>query len=210
MQNNQWFYEINGEQKGPISEAEIILLIQSKQLNQHNKVWSQGLPNWISLIDSELKQHLDLSSPPPLRKTSPQPLSMQQTNSAGNFFELYYLNVLKNYVNFSGRATRKEYWLFQLIQFVIMFVLLIVDSAISGGLLFGLYGLATFLPSLGICVRRLHDTGRSGWWTLISFIPFVGPIVLIIFLCLDSQTGNAFDHTTGRNQYGDNPKLTRQ
>ncbi|OBX47863.1 DUF805 domain-containing protein [Haemophilus haemolyticus] len=121
----------------------------------------------------------------------------------------WYLEVLKKYATFSGRARRKEYWMFTLFQFIAMFILFILEAAIGlSGELSGVYWLATILPSLAVSVRRLHDTGRSGWWLLISIIPIVGAIVLIIFMCTDSQTGNALDNTTGRNQYGENPKLT--
>jgi uncharacterized membrane protein YhaH (DUF805 family) len=61
-----------------------------------------------------------------------------------------------------------------------------------------LYGLAVFLPGLALAIRRLHDTGRSGWWMLIGFLPLIGLIVLIIFFVQDSQPGS--------NQYGPNPK----
>lgn len=121
----------------------------------------------------------------------------------------WYLEVLKKYATFSGRARRKEYWMFTLFQFIAMFILLTLEAAIElPGVLSSVYWLATILPSLAVSVRRLHDTGRSGWWLLISIIPIVGAIVLIIFMCTDSQTGNALDNTTGRNQYGENPKLT--
>ena len=117
----------------------------------------------------------------------------------------WYLSAFKKYAVFTGRARRKEYWFFQLFNTLFLVALLGVD-AITGmmrahagiGLLSGLFGLATFLPSLGVLVRRLHDTGRSGWWILIGLVPFVGGIVLLVFMFLDSQPGN--------NQYGPNPK----
>lgn len=116
----------------------------------------------------------------------------------------WYLKVIKNYVGFSGRAHRTEFWMFVLINFVISLVLGFVDGVLgtrSGagmGVLQGLYALAVFLPSLAVAVRRLHDTGRTGWWLLIGFIPVIGWIVLIVFYCLDSEQGD--------NQYGPNPK----
>lgn len=117
----------------------------------------------------------------------------------------WYLEVLKKYVEFSGRARRKEYWFFVLFNFLVYLGLVIIDGltgsldAKSGiGLLSGLYSLAVLLPYLGVTVRRLHDTGRSGWWLLIALIPLVGPIVLLVFMVLDS--------TPGQNEYGDNPK----
>ncbi|AKU14803.1 DUF805 domain-containing protein [Luteipulveratus mongoliensis] len=99
----------------------------------------------------------------------------------------YYTSVIKRYVDFSGRARRKEFWMYTLINWIISIVLSIVDKIIGtdfgngGGLLAGLYALAVFLPSLGVAVRRLHDTNRSGWWVLIGLIPVIGFIVLILF-----------------------------
>lgn len=111
----------------------------------------------------------------------------------------WYLKVLKNYVGFQGRARRKEYWMFVLISTIISIVLTTLESMLDiYSFLSGLYSLAILLPSLAVGVRRLHDTGRSGWWLLISFIPLIGAIILIVFMCQDSQE---FD-----NQYGPNPK----
>jgi len=111
----------------------------------------------------------------------------------------YYLDVLKKYTVFSGRAGRKEYWMFFLFHLIITFVLVLFAEFIkSRTFLPTLYGLAVLLPSLAVFVRRLHDTNHSGWWWFISFIPIVGSIVLLIFLVKDSQPGE--------NQYGPNPK----
>lgn len=113
----------------------------------------------------------------------------------------WYLKVLKNYVGFQGRARRKEYWMFVLFNAIVSIVLAIVES-LTGleSMLTGLYSLAVLLPSLAVSVRRLHDTGRSGWWLLISLIPLIGAIVLLVFTVQDSQEGE--------NQYGPNPKLS--
>lgn len=113
----------------------------------------------------------------------------------------WYLKVLKNYVNFNGRARRKEYWMFYLIHTLALITLLIVDTLIGiPGLLTGLYSLAVILPALALTVRRLHDVGKSGWWILISFVPFVGSIILLVFECLDSDEDN---------KYGLNPKTSQ-
>jgi uncharacterized membrane protein YhaH (DUF805 family) len=112
----------------------------------------------------------------------------------------WYLKVLKNYVVFQGRARRKEYWMFVLINSIISVILMVVEEfAGLSGVLSGIYYLAVFLPSLALGIRRLHDTGRSGWWLLLGIIPFIGAIILIIFACQDSQPGD--------NQYGPNPKI---
>lgn len=105
----------------------------------------------------------------------------------------WYIQVLKKYATFNGRARRKEYWMFSLINFIVLIALSILDGALgtitdSGlGIISTVYGLATFLPSLAVCVRRLHDINKNGWWVLISIIPFVGFIILLVFMCLDSK-----------------------
>ena len=111
----------------------------------------------------------------------------------------WYLEVLKKYAVFTGRARRKEYWMFVLFYLIIAFVLAIIDAVIgTGALLYGLYALALLIPNIAVAVRRLHDTGRSGWFLLIGLIPLIGAIVLIVFFVQDSQPGD--------NQYGPNPK----
>lgn len=118
----------------------------------------------------------------------------------------WYLSVLKKYVVFSGRARRKEYWMFYLINILISLLLGVVAGIIAGAsgrdgpadLILWVYTLAILLPSLGVTVRRLHDTGRSGWWLLIGLIPVIGAIVLLVFTLLDGQPG--------QNEYGPDPK----
>lgn len=117
----------------------------------------------------------------------------------------WYMEVLKNYAGFSGRARRKEYWYFVLFNTIISIVLAFFDGitgtfseATGMGLLSGIYALAVLIPSLAVSVRRLHDTDRSGWWLLIALVPLIGAIVLLVFLVLDSNPG--------QNQYGANPK----
>ncbi|MDH6578014.1 DUF805 domain-containing protein [Kitasatospora sp. MAP5-34] len=111
----------------------------------------------------------------------------------------WYLAVLKNYVGFSGRARRQEYWMFTLFSVLASVILTIVDNvAGTGGLLAGIYSLAVLLPALAVLVRRLHDTGRSAWWLLIG-LTCVGFVVLIIFSVLEGDQSD--------NKYGPNPKL---
>ncbi len=110
-----------------------------------------------------------------------------------------YLGSLKKYVTFSGRARRRELLVFALGNTIIYAVLLFVDGMIGiGGALVALFGLGVLLPSLTVAVRRLHDTGRSGWWLLIGLVPILGWIALLFFYV---QPGNQ-----GDNQYGSDPK----
>lgn len=90
-----------------------------------------------------------------------------------------------HYVDFDGRATRQQYWMFFLMVFIASIVLSIVDGVLStNAVLVGLFQLAVFLPSIAIAIRRLHDIDKSGWWLLISFVPIVGAIILIVLLVL--------------------------
>ncbi len=107
--------------------------------------------------------------------------------------------VLENYVNFAGRARRAEYWWFTLANFIAVFVLIVlVAVAKIFWVLYIVYLLALIVPSLGVTFRRLHDTDRSGWWWLIALVPFVGGLILLVFLCIDS--------TRGTNQWGTSEK----
>lgn len=111
----------------------------------------------------------------------------------------WFVEVLKKYAVFSGRARRKEYWMFTLIYTVIAIVLSVVDMAVIGSnILVPILTVALFLPALGVTIRRLHDTGRTGWWVLISIVPLVGLIVMLVFLCSDGGDTN---------KYGPNPKF---
>ena len=112
----------------------------------------------------------------------------------------YYITVLKKYAVFSGRAQRAEYWYFLLFNIIFSIVISIVSTVIgdSTNILGLLYGLAVLIPGIAVMVRRLHDTNRSGWWLLIYLVPLIGLIVIIVFMVLDSHSGE--------NRYGVNPK----
>jgi uncharacterized membrane protein YhaH (DUF805 family) len=111
----------------------------------------------------------------------------------------WYLDVLKKYAVFSGRARRTEYWMFFLFNIIIVIAIGVVESIIgSPGVIGLLYSLAVLLPGIAVSIRRLHDTGRTGWWMLVALVPVIGAIVLLIFMIQDSKPGT--------NQYGANPK----
>lgn len=112
------------------------------------------------------------------------------------------------YATFKGRARRSEYWWFSLFMVILIFVAVIVDDSMEGidketglGFCSGILCLVLFLPSLAVCIRRLHDTGHSGWWYLISFIPFLGSFVLLYFSLLDSSPEE--------NRFGESPKYSQ-
>lgn len=109
----------------------------------------------------------------------------------------YFTDALKKYADFDGRATRTQFWMFFLFYIIFYVVLEIVTQLIGvGSVLPAFFILALLIPTLSINARRLHDTGRSGWWQLLGLIPIIGPIVLLVFYVTESQ---------GDNQYGPRP-----
>ena len=128
----------------------------------------------------------------------------------------WFLKCLKQYADFSGRARRREYWFFQLFNLIFFIVIILglgfIANALGAndsitpefglntiiGLLIILYVLALTIPSIAVTIRRLHDTGNSGWMLFISLIPLIGPIWLFILYVKNSQPGE--------NKWGPNPK----
>ncbi|UJH67811.1 DUF805 domain-containing protein [Allomuricauda sp. SCSIO 65647] len=117
----------------------------------------------------------------------------------------WYLKVLKQYADFNGRARRKEYWMYFLFNMLFAIVAMILDNVlgiaieeVGYGPLYGLYALAVLIPGLAVCVRRLHDVGKSGWFILIGMIPLIGAIWLIVLLVTEGDQRE--------NKYGQNPK----
>lgn len=105
---------------------------------------------------------------------------------------------LKKYSTFSGRARRSEYWWFVLAYTGALLTVGLIDNVVGSDVLGVIVLLALVIPALAVSVRRLHDTGRSGAWYLISFVPFVGGLVMLVFACQDS--------TPSPNIYGSSPK----
>lgn len=117
----------------------------------------------------------------------------------------WYLKVLKQYADFSGRARRKEYWFFTLFNVIFAIAAMIVDNVlgiamkdVGYGPFYLIYVLATLLPGIAVTVRRLHDIGKSGWYILLAFIPCVGGIILLVFAL---TPGDGYS-----NEFGPDPK----
>ncbi|MBL8260841.1 MAG: DUF805 domain-containing protein [Xanthomonadaceae bacterium] len=123
----------------------------------------------------------------------------------------WMLMPLKRYADFNGRSRRKEYWMFTLLTFIVymvLYALMIMGTDFqNGGLsalgmlaagLLGIFGLGVLVPSIAVTVRRFHDQDKSGWFVLLAFIPFLGGLILLVFMCLEG--------TRGSNRFGDDPK----
>lgn len=119
----------------------------------------------------------------------------------------------KRYFDFEGRSRRKEYWMFALLYAILMIAALVVlgfGLAMNGGedqfnsvsavgfSLIGLIMLVFLIPSIAVQVRRFHDQDKSGWFVLLLLIPSIGPLIVLVFMCLEG--------TPGENRYGPDPK----
>ncbi|MFJ3723701.1 DUF805 domain-containing protein [Streptomyces sp. NPDC090045] len=104
----------------------------------------------------------------------------------------YYTDVLKKYAVFGGRATRREFWMFWLIDTALVIALIVLGDALGTSIPETVYGAAVLLPSLAVTVRRLHDTGRSGWMVLIALLPLIGYIWLLVLLASKSSTDESY------------------
>lgn len=121
----------------------------------------------------------------------------------GKCMNYFIEGITTKYADFSGRARRKEYWMFALFYVLLYTIISIVANVLPesvGSLVLLVFVLGLFIPCLSALVRRLHDTGRSGWWILLQIIPIIGPIVIFIFCVLDGEPTE--------NEYGPNPKAT--
>lgn len=120
-----------------------------------------------------------------LNKLSDQNKSEEQYNPID-----WFVKGLKNYANFSGRARRKEYWFFILVQFGILMIASVIDTVIfeEPSVLYMLAALALVIPSLAVSIRRLHDIGKSGWWYLIILVPLIGAILLIVWFATETKS----------------------
>lgn len=108
-----------------------------------------------------------------------------------NVINTYFIDVIKNhYVDFKGRATRTQFWMWQLWTFVLGIIIMLLGQIVGenvSNIISTIISLALFLPSLSIAARRLHDIGRSGWWLLLYFLPVIGWLILFIFWLLPSK-----------------------
>jgi uncharacterized membrane protein YhaH (DUF805 family) len=105
----------------------------------------------------------------------------------------HFVSAVEKFADFNGRATRTAYWMFVLISIIIQVILTLLGFETIAAII----SLLLIIPNISVGARRLHDTGRSGWWQLIHFVPLIGLIVMIVFLVQDSVDDN---------EYGPNPK----
>lgn len=104
----------------------------------------------------------------------------------------YFIDGFRQFGNFSGRANRKQYWMFFLYYFILSIVVNVLDLLMGTFILSTVFGLIVLIPSISLGARRLHDTGHSGWWQLLIFLVVIGWVILAVMLARDSQGDNAY------------------
>jgi uncharacterized membrane protein YhaH (DUF805 family) len=226
-----YYLDGSRNQQGPVPIAEIGRLIRGGTIRRDTLVWYPGMPDWRPASQvTELASFFGGAAPPPRPPAGPPPAQamptasapMQrrapmggaypgrgpqaqatQSDSGGSMgFGGAIATCFRKYVDFTGRARRKEYWFFHLFYLLTLVVLVAIDGAIlasgGGAAVFTMLGmLALALPTLAVVVRRLHDTDHSGWMYFIMFVPLVGIIIFLVFMC---QRG-----TAGPNRFGPDP-----
>lgn len=220
MSERIWYYALDNAEQGPIGEADLAALVAQGRIGPKTLVWTDGMADWqeaASALPSHMRSPAWGGAP---QASPPQPPAMgtgaaasvpaqswdpgasgagwQAAGAHPTGFAESVKACFTRYATFSGRARRPEFWWFALFSFLANIVVTVVEFAIFGyygdfSPLSTLFSLAMIIPSFAVGARRLHDTGRSGWWQLIVLIPLVGWIILIIWLATRGEEGpNAY------------------
>ncbi|NAZ35283.1 DUF805 domain-containing protein [Rubellimicrobium sp. CFH 75288] len=203
----QWWYAIDNRREGPVPFERLRALAREGRLKGDSLVWRDGLADWepalrhVPELDGPDLDDADPAVPPPLGRTGSGDGAMPAwaARSRRDYRETVGMaealrRFFRNYATFSGRSNRGEFWWAVLGLLLIGLAIAIVETAILGaregtGPLSGLWTLATLIPQLALGARRLHDTGRSGWWQLLAFVPIVGIVVLIVWWAQRGEDG---------------------
>lgn len=217
--DTQWHYTTGKDSTGPRTADQMRALIGQGVVTARTLVWSEGMAEWAQAEATDLRGFFAKSTPPPLPASAPvagfaamSPLPADAIGPAPWMgFAQAIGHCFANYVRFSGRASRSQYWFFVLFLWLTLVGLLILFFAAGGADdlaletgdvtplaavfigLTGLFHLATLLPMLAVTSRRMHDAGWSFWWVLVGFVPYVGGIFLLVLTMLRDPLSNRFD-----------------
>lgn len=203
--SNVWHFVEGNKRAGPFTEEEMRVFVRQGRVRSDTLVWCDGMTDWMPLHLSKGAALLLAAEDTVLQAVPPMPrgafsdsASVADGGGPGRpmaFFEAIS-SCFSKYVQFSGRASRSEFWYFILFYLLCGLVAGALEGSGStrGGAVGLIVGLVFLLPNLAVAVRRLHDTDRSGWWLLICLVPVVGVIILLVFYCLAP--------TPGRNRFG--------
>jgi len=200
-----YYLDATRNQQGPVPGDEIARLIRSGTIRRDTPIWYAGMPDWLPAGQVSDFASLFAHAAPPAG-AYPGGTPYAQTGHYDSVPSMGFGAAIKTcfrkYAHFRGRARRAEFWFFYLFYSLVISGLMIIDVVVFGienGLfpLTLLASLGFFLPWLAAVVRRLHDRDYSGWSLLIYLIPLVGPIIVIVWLCMRG--------TYGPNRFGPDP-----
>lgn len=166
----EWHYARGGQAMGPVSQRDFERLVDDGTIRPDTLVWSDGMTDWQPLEE--------LTAAAPATRTAPPLVQPSGSSPAADDFVGAIQDGFQRYFDFETRSTRSQYWYWVLA--VVLFNTLVAGFL---GLLGSLISVALIIPGVAVAVRRLHDSGRSGWWFLLIFLPVIGWIVLIVFYC---------------------------
>lgn len=205
-ENDGWYYAAGDAQVGPTSEMDIDALIAAGTITGETLVWKPGMGVWTRAAETPLGARLKAEvAPPPLPAWTATGAPAGQADQAparggpapAMGFQEAARYCLENYVTFSGRGSRSEYWYFFLLVILVGAVASLVDALFGyheSGPVSGLASLALLLPNLAVTSRRFHDAGWSFWWWLLVLVPIFGWLFILYILVLRPEPGpNRFD-----------------
>jgi uncharacterized membrane protein YhaH (DUF805 family) len=179
--STEWYYAIEGTSHGPVSQAEFENLVSVGAIRSDTLVWQEGMEDWLPYRRAGGTDNAE-----PMQPHAPISNTQDPARSDANTFLGALKDGFARYVDFKSRSTRPQFWWWTLWSIIISIGAGLVDGVLGAGdsgPIGLLVSLAIFLPSIAVAIRRLHDTGRAGWWYLLIFLPIIGWIILIVFYC---------------------------
>lgn len=216
MTDRQWHYATDGTSIGPRTTPEMQALIAQGAVTGQTLVWTEGMSQWAEAAATELRGFLGARAvPPPPPAVGAAFAALPQAAGPAPWmgFGQAVRYCLGNYVTFSGRGARSQYWFFQLFIYLTLLGLLAVFFLVGGAgdmssgadeitpagaavlAVMGLFYLAMLLPNLASTSRRFHDAGWSFWWILMGFVPYVGGVFTLVLTLLRDPLPNRFGVT---------------
>lgn len=183
--STDWYYAVEGNSHGPVTQAEFEQLVSVGTIRSDTLVWQEGMEDWLPYGRAA---GADAGAPIPPR--APISHTHDPARDDANTFVGALKDGFSRYVDFKTRSTRPQFWYWTLWSIIFSIGSAMVDGILGAGEngpVGLLVSLATFLPSLAVAIRRLHDIGRTGWWALLMFVPIIGWIVLIVFYCTKTE-----------------------
>tara|TARA_R100001369_G_scaffold24666_1_gene45298 strand:+ start:450 stop:1040 length:591 start_codon:yes stop_codon:yes gene_type:complete len=183
--STEWYYAVEGASIGPVSQSEFEALVRSGTIRSDTLVWQEGMADWLPYGRADA-----ISDAQPLPPHAPGSDTADPARADANTFMGALKDGFARYVDFKTRSTRSQYWWFTLWMILFSIGAAMIDGMMGmgdSGPVGLLVSLGTFLPSIAVGIRRLHDIGRTGWWFLIVLVPLIGWIVWIVFCCTRTQ-----------------------